>query len=94
MVVKLGDNGHALGKPRLRVSIAGPKHYAMSLTRNLDTLLPGDLIAYPFAWPDNLASGKYRITAQLTGGGKTATKTVTITLKRGLRGVRSCLPAT
>jgi hypothetical protein len=88
VVVHLSDNGKALGKPQLTVSMSGPKHYAKTQTRKLDTLLPGDLIAYPYAWPDNLGSGQYTITAKLEGGGVTASKTVHLTLKRALRGVR------
>jgi hypothetical protein len=73
VVVGLGNDGRALGKPRLTVAVSGPRHYHRTLARTLDTVLPADSIHYPFAWPDALPTGDYDITATLTGAGTTVT---------------------
>ena len=91
VMVGLLDDGLALGKPTLTARITGPNHYDRTLTRTLDTLLPGDPITYPMMWNDNLASGKYTVTVQVSGGGTTATatKSATLTLSSALKGVSS-----
>jgi len=66
VVVKLTNHGNALGKPRLSVALAGPDGYARTVDRQLDTILPGDSIAYPLVWPDALHAGDY--TAAVTAG--------------------------
>jgi WxL interacting protein linking bacterial and host surfaces len=71
VVVGLGNDGRQLAKPSLAVTLTGPKDYRRELTRTLDTVLPGDMISYPLAWPDRLAKGRYEVTATLTGGGVT-----------------------
>jgi hypothetical protein len=86
VIVRLGDDGLALGKPKLTVSLSGPAGYHRSITRTLDTLLPGDIIDYPFQWPDSLPKGAYDITASLTGGGVTATLNNTFQLDKDLVG--------
>jgi hypothetical protein len=88
VTVRLRDSGRALGKPVLTVALQGPRHYKKTIHRTLDTLLPGDAISYPLAWPDNLPAGKYRIKATLVGNARTATMTVDVTLGTSLRGVR------
>jgi hypothetical protein len=67
--VGLGDDGAGLGKPELTVALSGPRGYQRTVTRMLDTVLPANVITYPFAWPDSLAAGEYDIAATLTGGG-------------------------
>ena len=67
VVIGLANAGGALGKPTLVVSLAGPDDYRRSLTRVLDTVLPGDAINFPFAWPDDLAPGRYQITVTIFG---------------------------
>jgi hypothetical protein len=62
VVVALDDTGRRLGKPRITVRLNGPDGYLRSITRQLDTLLPGDLIEYPFPWPDTLPAGTYTVT--------------------------------
>jgi hypothetical protein len=69
VVIPLEDTGGLLGKPQITVTLDGPNGYHRTLTRQLDTLLPGDLINYPFPWPDSLAAGPYRIAVTGTAPG-------------------------
>jgi hypothetical protein len=61
VVVTLGDDGQLLGHPVLVVTVSGPHRYQKTVSRQLDTILQGDTIPYPFPWPDNLAAGDYTI---------------------------------
>ncbi len=87
--VDMANDGRALAKPDLRITLTGPNQYSRTVTRTLDTLLPADVITYPYAWPDTLASGRYSITVWLTGGGTTAMYQRTVTLGGALQGVSS-----
>ena len=69
VVVTLGNSGVRLGKPELSVALSGPDGYQKTVTRTLDTILPGDTIPYPMAWPDVLKTGNYTITATATAPG-------------------------
>jgi hypothetical protein len=90
VAVTLGDNGNRLGKPALSVALTGPNGYQRTVNRNLDTLLPGDTIDYPLAWPDVLQPGDYSITATATApGSPPVTKTVSSHLGTPLGGVPS-----
>ena len=71
VVIRLGDVGRLMCKPRLTVSLQGAGR-ARSVTRRLDTVLPGDTIPYPLPWPASLASGQYRLSAKATQCGRTA----------------------
>ena len=73
VLVTLGNSGARLGKPGLSVALSGPNGYQRTVSRTLDTILPGDTIAYPLAWPDVLPPGDYTITA--TAGAPSATGT-------------------
>ena len=64
--VTLGNDGTRLGKPGLTVAVSGPNGYQRTVVRALDTILPGDTIAYPLAWPDVLQPGDYSIVATAT----------------------------
>ena len=68
--VGLGNRGSRIGTPILTVSLSGPRHYRGHASRQLNTVLPGALIAYPFNWRHRLARGHYRITATLRAGGR------------------------
>jgi hypothetical protein len=68
VMIGLSNNGSKLGKPGLAVSIDGPAAYHRSMSRQLDTLLPGDTIPFPFAWPDTLQAGDYNIVVTVIGG--------------------------
>ncbi|HXA29735.1 MAG TPA: DUF916 domain-containing protein [Candidatus Angelobacter sp.] len=69
LVVTLGDDGQLLGKPTLAVTLSGPGGYHNTVTRKLDTVLPGDTIAFPFPWPDALAPGSYEVGVALSADG-------------------------
>lgn len=84
--VSIGDNGHKLIKPLLRVSMRGPSGYRRTVTRNLDTILPGDTIAYPFLWPDGLARGSYHVAVRASGAPVAVTSSATLQLGAPLRG--------
>jgi hypothetical protein len=89
VLVGLGDDGLALGQPHLTVTLSGPKGYHRTLTRALDTVLPGDTVTYPYPWPDRLFKGTYNIKASLTGGGATVSMQRTVTLGTTLAGTKS-----
>jgi hypothetical protein len=86
VMVELGDNGLLLGKPVLTVSLAGPHGYHKTVSRQLDTILPGDTIDYPFPWPDSLAAGCYKTISVATGGASKARLTADVCTKSSLRG--------
>jgi WxL Interacting Protein, peptidoglycan binding domain len=65
--IRLTDDGRLLGKPAVTVTLAGPAGYRRTLHRQLDTILPGDSIAYPFPWPDTLQPGDYTLTVSAAG---------------------------
>jgi hypothetical protein len=67
VMVQVGNEGNRLGQPLLLVTLHGPKGFVGSVKRQLDTVLPGDTISYPLAWPTPLAAGDYTIS--VIGGG-------------------------
>lgn len=94
--VNLGDDGTLLGKPKLTVVLDGPNGYHGEVRdHQLDTLLPGDTIAYPLPWPDQLQPGDYTITATLTGadGSAPATHSAQYHLGSALRANNPNAPA-
>ncbi|HEY3142807.1 MAG TPA: hypothetical protein VGJ86_16825, partial [Acidimicrobiales bacterium] len=75
-------------KPALSVALTGPNGYQRTVSRTLDTILPGDTIGYPFAWPDVLQPGDYSITATASAPGSApAVRTVGAHLATALAGV-------
>ena len=70
VVIGLGDTGRLMCKPRLIVSLKGSGR-ARTVSRKLDTILPGDTIPYPLPWPASLASGQYHVSAAMTQCGRT-----------------------
>ena len=83
VLVTLGNDGTRLGKPSLSVALGGPNGYQKTVARALDTILPGDTIAYPFAWPDVLQPGEYSITVTATAPGGAAPVVHTTSAKLG-----------
>jgi hypothetical protein len=80
VVLQLGDDGNRLGQPLLHVTLHGPAGFTDTLTRQLDTLLPGDTIDYPIAWPRPLPAGAYTITVSQVGvAGATLTGSAQLT---------------
>ena len=71
-VVELGNSGLKLCKPILAVTLTGAKGL-QSQTQHLDTVLPGDTIPYPLAWPHALQAGTYPASATVSGCGATVT---------------------
>jgi len=67
VVVRLGDDGDRLGQPKITVALHGPAGFTDTLTRQLDTLLPGDMIDYPIVWPRALPAGAYTIDVAQVG---------------------------
>jgi len=65
VTIPLTSTGGLLGKPSVTVNLAGDG-YNRTVTRALDTILPGDHIEYPFVWPDDVRAGNYAITVSLT----------------------------
>jgi len=86
LTIALGDPGRLLVKPHLTVTLRGPGGYHHKVARQLDTILPGDTIHYPFLWPDSLITGTYHATVVATGGDAPITETATLQLGHILRG--------
>jgi hypothetical protein len=90
VVVGLSNAGTKLCKPSLSVSLNGPGGVQRA-SRQLDTVLPGNSIPYPFVWPHALAAGSY--TANITGSGCGPRATLHGTASLGVKLVRSSVPA-
>jgi hypothetical protein len=90
VVVGLTNVGTNLCKPALSISLNGPSGVQRA-TRQLDTVLPGDSIPYPFVWPHSLAAGNYSANITATGCGPTETLRGRASL--GAKLVRSTVPA-
>jgi hypothetical protein len=71
VVIGLRNVGAKLCKPRLAVTLAGPRG-SQRVVRQLDTILPGDAIPYPFPWPRTLNAGRYTAKVQATRCGPEA----------------------
>lgn len=69
ILVPMADTGGLLGKPDLSVKLT-KAGYSKTVTRDLDTVLPGDSTTISLFWPDKL-SGRYEITACASGAGLT-----------------------
>jgi hypothetical protein len=91
--VKLGNTGRRLAKPVLSVTVTGAAGYHRTVTRHLDTVLPGDTIDFPLPWPNALRSGDYQIADTLTCDGYTATSSGAAHLGKSLRGTGQPTPA-
>jgi hypothetical protein len=91
--IQLGDNGRKLVKPGLTVTLTGPSNYKRRVARQLDTILPGDRIAYPFVWPDSLVRGRYHAVVRATGGAQPVQEQADLNLGTALHGaVHPALP--
>jgi len=90
VVVGLTNAGTNLCKPALSVSLGGPGG-VQHASRQLDTVLPGDSIPYPFVWPHSLAAGSYNASITATGCGPRVTMRGNASL--GAKLVRSTVPA-
>jgi hypothetical protein len=89
VIVHLSNDGQLLCKPALTVALHGPNGSARTVTRQLDTILPGDSIPYPLAWPDALPKGTYSARASTTScGPATSTADVPLALGAPLNGTQ------
>jgi len=77
--VTLQDAGRRLCKPALDVYLARGAH-GQWVSRQLDTILPGDTIDYPFPWPRPLAAGTYRAAVIASHCGRSTTLTAKTSL--------------
>jgi hypothetical protein len=84
VAVSLTNTGQLLCKPQLAVTLGGNGLAAVTVTHQLDTIVPGDTIAYPLHWPHTLGAGAYRATATATGCGASSTHTQTVSIARSL----------
>jgi hypothetical protein len=75
VLIRMGNDGGKLGKPALSVTVTGPNGYHRSVDRDVDSILPGDSIELPFAWPDSLPPGDYTVVATAKGGSSAPAKT-------------------
>jgi hypothetical protein len=89
VVVGLTNAGTNLCKPALSIALKGPGGVQRA-TRQLDTVLPGDSIPYPFVWPHALAAGSYTANITATGCGPRVTLHGSTSL--GAKLVRSTVP--
>jgi hypothetical protein len=70
--VRLANTGRDLCKPLLHVSLHGGGAASLSVSEQLDTVLPGTAIAFPFPLPHALAAGTYSISVAATECGAPA----------------------
>ena len=84
VVVGVGNAGRLLCKPKLAVSLRNPGGHRRAVVRQLDTVLPGDEVAYPLPWPATLSSGTYGATASMNCDGQTVTRNASLALGKDL----------
>jgi hypothetical protein len=89
VVVGVSNSGTSVCKPALSVALKGPGGVQRA-SRQLDTVLPGDTIPYPFVWPHALAAGSYTANITATGCGPRVTLRGSTSL--GAKLVKSTLP--
>jgi hypothetical protein len=73
VMVGIGDGGTLMCRPSLSVSLTSDSGHVTVLTRQLDLLLPGDTISYPFPLPAALRSGTSHLSATASGCGGAVT---------------------
>jgi hypothetical protein len=93
VVVEIGNSGRLLCKPRLSVNLAAPK-LRETIGRQLDTILPGDTIAYPLVLRHGLGRATYAVHARAACPQTTATTDARIRLGSPLAGTGDRPPAT
>ncbi len=69
--------------PEVSTTLSGPGESGRTTSRQLDVILPRDVVTYPMPWPRPLATGQYRISVTASGCGATQTRTFTDTLPGG-----------
>jgi hypothetical protein len=84
VVVGLGNRGLRLCKPKLAVSLRGPHGYRRSVASPLDTVLPGDTVAYPQPWPGTLRNGRYVTNTSASCRGRRVARRAVVTLGKSI----------
>ena len=81
VLVPIVDSGSLMCRPTLTVTVTSSATGATAtVTRQLDLLLPGDSITYPFSWPSQLSPGTYDVTTTVSGCGTTTSTHATDTI--------------
>ena len=83
--IPLTSSGQLLGKPTVDVTLTSGS-YHRTVSRSLDTILPGDSIEYPFVWPDDLVAGDYSIKVDVRSGATTSSSSGRSTIGATLAG--------
>ncbi|MDO9353842.1 MAG: hypothetical protein Q7T55_09105, partial [Solirubrobacteraceae bacterium] len=76
VIVGLRNTGPRLCAPILSVSLRGPSEKGREVSRQLDTILPGDRVPYPLPWPRTIEPGSY--VARVTSSGCGTTESITV----------------
>lgn len=83
-VVTIRNDGQLLSKSDLAVTLQ-TSTYSKTVTRSLDTALPGDTMSPAVPWPDALHPGTYHLSATLTAAGApSATYSANVTISGSL----------
>jgi hypothetical protein len=93
VVVGIGNRGGLLCKPRLSVALSTRKLHE-TVSRQLDTILPGDTIAYPLVLRHGLKPATYGLRARASCPQTTASADARVLLGSPLRGTTDPDPAT
>ncbi len=90
----LSNTGQLFGKSTVTIRIHNSS-YDKTSTLQLDNILPGDTIPYPFRWPYNIPVGTYAVTVTVrwhsqgvTGTPESTTRTFTDTLAAALKATK------
>jgi len=92
VVVGIGNRGGLLCKPRLSVGLTAPKLHE-TVSRQLDTILPGDTIAYPLVLRHGLKPATYALRARASCPRTTASAGARVLLGSPLLGTTDRRPA-
>lgn len=88
ITMALRNTGNVLCKPIVRVELVREGQALGVERRDLDTILPGDEIAYPMPWPRPLDAGTYDAGVSVMGCGPEVEQTATLTLADALTGTQ------